>query len=675
MPPPRHRHATAASPPPVAVAAVHLTGGRRQREHIYTYKLSQTHSHTWETITLRKGEGPGPPPARRTSIAADQILVLLCHADGAGEGGGEEEDEEGEEGEAEPALSRVSEVRTLDLSDNDKAADGWVQLPVQGNAPNSVTGYAAEVWEGRRAVIVSGGVDGSGAANCDLFMLSLGAASQPKGFWRVLAEWPASILSGESFTPRQNHSMTQRPRTSSFWIFGGRGAEGQLLNDLYVFDMEEEQWSQPQGLQGQPPVAREHHSACFVADRYLVVYGGMDRDGAVIPSVSVYDAATAHWSTVAGVQPRACHKTSTNGGAIYLMGGISGDRKEPASPVPLASETFPYAQSSCLDFLGNNAQAVTIKPSAAIAALRGEFTVEAVVLARSFSSYSPIVAKTDPNFKCGFGLIGLEHPAFKGDPEEGPQIHFFVNSWGVTGAGQVCHVKVEYDRWYHVAGVYDGNELKLYINGTCSDRERSPSPLPQTHRARAAAPPNTRQPPRPTALPPRPTAPPNRPPPNRPAKPPRQTAPPNRPAKPSCQTAPPNRPSAPAGAEYDWPMTEEECETLHSKGDVSIGGIVGKYAWDGYIDECRLWGSARTEQQIKDNMNVPIAERTPTLLGQWTFNEGSGEAIIDSSGFRNHAIFERYATAVRSACDRHVDRRVDRHVTATRPPRATVTAT
>ena len=41
--------------------------------------------------------------------------------------------------------------------------------------------------------------------------------------------------------------------------------------------------------------------------------------------------------------------------------------------------------------------------------------------------------------RCGFGLVGLEHPAFKGDAEEGPMIHFFVGNWSPSGGGQVAN--------------------------------------------------------------------------------------------------------------------------------------------------------------------------------------------------------------------------------------------
>ena len=169
---------------------------------------------------------------------------------------------------------------------------------------------------------------------------------------------------------------------STFWIYGGRGADDELLSDLFVFDMAEEQWSQPQAL-STPPEPRENHAACFVADRYLVVSGGTNDDGEVLDSISVYDVMTANWQAVGSSLARVSHRLINRGGVMYILGG-DGDDKLPAEPVALASETYPFAQISCLDFVGNNAQCVLVKPSPSLQALKQFFSVEAVFFPRSF---------------------------------------------------------------------------------------------------------------------------------------------------------------------------------------------------------------------------------------------------------------------------------------------------
>lgn len=255
---------------------------------------------------------------------------------------------------------------------------------------------------------------------------------------------------------------------------------------------------------------------------------------------------------------------------MYVMGGkehVLGSRDmtpTPVAPLPLCSEVFPFAQTSALDFVGNPHQYVTCKPGASILALKNVFTVEAVFFQRSYNQYQPIFLKSDGPFKNGFGLFTLNHPCHKGDPELGLRVHFFVGPFSLTG-GQEVKVKIETEEWFHVAAVYNGKELKLYLNGTFKDQ-------------------------------------------------------------------------------FDLVFAEDE--EIHSKGDVLIGGYPGKYAWEGYIDECRLWDHERTEEQIRAGMNSVCTGVTPGLVGQWTFNEGCGEQIIDTSGQRNHGTFDRYAGGV-----------------------------
>ena len=211
------------------------------------------------------------------------------------------------------ARGQIDEVRLLDLSQLKKGTCAWTILPVKGAAPAAVEGYAVAEWDGRRSVLVSGGVDERGHACNDVFMLQLGGttAGGAASEWRTLQQFPSSVFDGEPFTPRSEHTMTHvsggGSDSFSFFIFGGRGADGGLLADLWAFDMANEAWSRPESL-GTPPAPRSG-AACFVAARYLVVYGGLDAASHVIDTASVYDTMTSTWQTVSGVSPRAPHCT------------------------------------------------------------------------------------------------------------------------------------------------------------------------------------------------------------------------------------------------------------------------------------------------------------------------------------------------------------------------------
>ena len=315
------------------------------------------------------------------------------------------------------------------------------------------------------------------------------------------------------------------------------------------------------------PDAREHHAACFLADRYLVVYGGTDRNGTLLQTACVYDVIAATWAVIDGITPRAKHRIVDRGGVMYLLGGINADHT-PADPAPLASQVFPFAQKASFDFLGNNAQAVIVKPSPTLAGLKNIFTVERYSMrALSGNPYNPIIVD-DNGLKSGFGMMGQEHPAYKGDAEEGPWVHFFVGQWS-QGAHQMVGARIELETWYHVVATFNGTEMNLYINGSLK------------------------------------------------------------------------------ATQNEYVCSEEEAETLHSRGDLLIGGMPGKYAFDGLIDECRVWDACLTDDEVKTHMNEPCtAANTRNCLGQWTFNEGAGDLVVDSSGRGNHAVFDRYAGGV-----------------------------
>ena len=53
------------------------------------------------------------------------------------------------------------------------------------------------------------------------------------------------------------------------------------------------------------------------------------------------------------------------------------------------------------------------------------------------------------------------------------------------------------------------------------------------------------------------------------------------------------------------------------------------------LDEVRIWNTARTQQQIQDNMNKELSGDEPGLVGYWKFNEGQGTTVYDNAG-NNH---------------------------------------
>lgn len=53
------------------------------------------------------------------------------------------------------------------------------------------------------------------------------------------------------------------------------------------------------------------------------------------------------------------------------------------------------------------------------------------------------------------------------------------------------------------------------------------------------------------------------------------------------------------------------------------------YFFQGKIEEARIWETIRTQQEIRENMHIPLIGNEPGLISYWQFNEGSGTQAVD----------------------------------------------
>jgi hypothetical protein len=81
--------------------------------------------------------------------------------------------------------------------------------------------------------------------------------------------------------------------------------------------------------------------------------------------------------------------------------------------------------------------------------------------------------------------------------------------------------------------------------------------------------------------------------------------------------------------------TGSERSIATSGYDLIMGDYFGQ-ALNATISEVRIWGIARTESQIKDNMSGELTGDEEGLIGYWKLNEGSGTTIHDSTANSNH---------------------------------------
>jgi len=75
---------------------------------------------------------------------------------------------------------------------------------------------------------------------------------------------------------------------------------------------------------------------------------------------------------------------------------------------------------------------------------------------------------------------------------------------------------------------------------------------------------------------------------------------------------------------------------LGQEQDSVGGGFDPNQAFLGLLREVRIWNYARTQEEIKRDMNKPLSGNESGLVGYWTMDEGSGNTVYDKTANGNH---------------------------------------
>ncbi len=83
--------------------------------------------------------------------------------------------------------------------------------------------------------------------------------------------------------------------------------------------------------------------------------------------------------------------------------------------------------------------------------------------------------------------------------------------------------------------------------------------------------------------------------------------------------------------------TETSSSSLPSHSTTEIGGGSPDSRWHwGAVRDVRIWGAARSQSDIQNNMNERLTGDESGLLGYWPMDEGTGNTVYDESGNNNH---------------------------------------
>ncbi len=147
----------------------------------------------------------------------------------------------------------------------------WSLLDAAGTPPSPRRSHSAIYDPIAHRMIVFGGTDkpwllsGGNTTFDDVFLLSLGGPPT----------WSAVPHAGPWPAPRSGHTAVYDPTGDRMIVFGGRGADGTLLNDVWALELRPQlQWVQLSPT-GPPPPEREGHTSIVDDSRQrMVVFGG-----------------------------------------------------------------------------------------------------------------------------------------------------------------------------------------------------------------------------------------------------------------------------------------------------------------------------------------------------------------------------------------------------------------
>mmetsp|Transcript_79248 Transcript_79248/g.232745 ORF Transcript_79248/g.232745 Transcript_79248/m.232745 type:complete len:714 (-) Transcript_79248:47-2188(-) len=197
----------------------------------------------------------------------------------------------------------------------------------------ATTGEAPEPRSGHTASLVSTDVFVFGGANSEETFGDVHCLDLVKRHWTQI-----SVAAGGGQAPdrRTNHAAAVDAH-GRIYVFGGYGADGRFLNDMWILKVSGAALSgvwQDTGAQsvawvkqvptGPVPAAREGHTLTLV-DRKLVLFGGYASCGKVLNDLHLYDVDAQQWSRlqIGGVSPlpRQAHSAVRHGRDVVVAGG------------------------------------------------------------------------------------------------------------------------------------------------------------------------------------------------------------------------------------------------------------------------------------------------------------------------------------------------------------------
>ncbi|KAK9155721.1 hypothetical protein Sjap_003201 [Stephania japonica] len=147
--------------------------------------------------------------------------------------------------------------------------------------------------------------------------------------YTMLLDTQSGLLEAANFesspSPRMGH--TSSVVGALVFVIGGRGAPLKILNDVWMLDVDKNEWRLLECAGSVFPPRHRHAAA--VAGSKIFIFGGLNNE-TIFASMHVLDTENSRWSevTVLGEWPSARHSHAmvSNGSQLFMFGGYDGDK-------------------------------------------------------------------------------------------------------------------------------------------------------------------------------------------------------------------------------------------------------------------------------------------------------------------------------------------------------------
>jgi N-acetylneuraminic acid mutarotase len=206
-----------------------------------------------------------------------------------------------------------------DTSAYDPITDSWSDLMPSGDYPPASAYHAMAYDPVNDKAVLFGGWD-------DFNAVELGGTY----IYDVAANtWAEVTPTGASPSPRDSHAMVYNPVNGLIYLFGGFDDVGQL-NDLWVYSVAENTWTEVLPGGGPPAPRSTHAMAVDEATGQVLVFGGYDGDFP-LGDLWAYDPAANMWTELTSTGDTPADRSAVRmvydpvSGRMIVFGGYDGE--------------------------------------------------------------------------------------------------------------------------------------------------------------------------------------------------------------------------------------------------------------------------------------------------------------------------------------------------------------